>query len=165
VEIGELVRTMLRYHHDLNDRLWESIGTLTEEKFTVEIEYSHGSIRNQMVHLSSAEARWVRGLEGRPDARRFGYDPLDYASVTRAQELSTATARATLAYVAGLGESDWFAVPPGMSGPVWQVLLHLVNHGTDHRAQVLRALQEFGAPTFDQDLILYLWFGGQRGAS
>jgi uncharacterized damage-inducible protein DinB len=37
------------------------------------------------------------------------------------------------------------------------VLLHVANHGTDHRAQLLRALHDFGAPTFDQDLILYLW--------
>jgi uncharacterized damage-inducible protein DinB len=45
-----------------------------------------------------------------------------------------------------------------MMGPTWQVLSHLVNHGTDHRAQVLRALHELGAPTFSQDLIHHLWF-------
>jgi uncharacterized damage-inducible protein DinB len=44
-----------------------------------------------------------------------------------------------------------------MRGPVWQALLHTVNHGTDHRAQVLRILQEFEAPTFDQGLIIQLW--------
>ena len=27
---------------------------------------------------------------------------------------------------------------------VWQVLLHVVNHGTDHRAQVLRILNDLG---------------------
>jgi uncharacterized damage-inducible protein DinB len=33
----------------------------------------------------------------------------------------------------------------------------MVNHGTDHRAQVLRSLHDFGAPTFNQDLIIHLW--------
>jgi hypothetical protein len=36
-------------------------------------------------------------------------------------------------------------------------ILRLVNHGTDHRAQVLRLLHDLGAPTFNQDLIIYLW--------
>lgn len=40
---------------------------------------------------------------------------------------------------------------------VWQILAHVVNHGTDHRAQVLRLLHDFGAPTFEQDFMNYLW--------
>ena len=41
-----------------------------------------------------------------------------------------------------------------MPGPRWQALLHLVNHGTDHRATVLERLHALGVPTFDQDLSL-----------
>ncbi len=63
-----------------------------------------------------------------------------------------------LDYVRTLDEAKALGTPPGLYGPAWQVLLHLGNHGTDHRAQVLRALQAFGAPTFDQDFILYQWF-------
>jgi uncharacterized damage-inducible protein DinB len=29
----------------------------------------------------------------------------------------------------------------------WQVLLHVVNHGTDHRAQLLRSLNDLGLAT------------------
>ena len=38
-----------------------------------------------------------------------------------------------------------------------EVLLHMVNHGTDHRAQILARLHELGAETVEQDLMLYLW--------
>ena len=38
-----------------------------------------------------------------------------------------------------------------------EVLIHVVNHGTDHRAQILARLHELGAPTLEQDLMLYLW--------
>jgi uncharacterized damage-inducible protein DinB len=38
-----------------------------------------------------------------------------------------------------------------------EILLHLVNHGTDHRAQLLAGLHQLGAPTFEQDFIIYLW--------
>lgn len=40
---------------------------------------------------------------------------------------------------------------------VWQVLLHVVNHGTDHRAQLLRTLNDLGVKTTSQDYIFYVY--------
>jgi uncharacterized damage-inducible protein DinB len=45
----------------------------------------------------------------------------------------------------------------GSPGPRWQILLHIINHGTDHRSTMLQKLAEYGAPTFDQDLVFWLW--------
>ncbi len=73
-------------------------------------------------------------------------------------EFWDSSANQLLEYTRTMDETQALSTPPGMFGPAWQVLLHLVNHGTDHRAQVLRALQDLGAPTFDQDYILYQWF-------
>jgi uncharacterized damage-inducible protein DinB len=39
---------------------------------------------------------------------------------------------------------------------LWQVLLHVVNHGTDHRAQALRMLNDLGVKTVSQDYIFYV---------
>ena len=47
--------------------------------------------------------------------------------------------------------------PEPTTNTVWEILVHMVNHGTDHRAQVLALLHRLGAPTFEHDLILYLW--------
>jgi uncharacterized damage-inducible protein DinB len=40
---------------------------------------------------------------------------------------------------------------------MWQVLLHVVNHGTDHRAQTLRLLNDLGIKTVSQDYIFYAY--------
>jgi uncharacterized damage-inducible protein DinB len=40
---------------------------------------------------------------------------------------------------------------------VWQVLLHVVNHGTDHRAQILRLLNDLGVKTISQDYIFFAY--------
>jgi uncharacterized damage-inducible protein DinB len=40
---------------------------------------------------------------------------------------------------------------------LWQVLLHVVNHGTDHRAQLLRLLNDLGVKTMSQDYIFYVY--------
>ena len=46
---------------------------------------------------------------------------------------------------------------------VAQVLLHVANHGTDHRAQLLMLLDQAGVKTFPQDYYFYItdpeWFG------
>jgi uncharacterized damage-inducible protein DinB len=40
---------------------------------------------------------------------------------------------------------------------VWQVLLHVANHGTDHRAQILKLLNDLGIQTIYQDYIFYIF--------
>jgi uncharacterized damage-inducible protein DinB len=40
---------------------------------------------------------------------------------------------------------------------LWQVLLHVGNHGTDHRAQLLRLLNDLGVKTAPQDYIFYVY--------
>ena len=72
------------------------------------------------------------------------------------------TPAALAVLVTGLSDEALFSKPikfpeEDQDLTVWQVLIHVANHGTDHRAQILRALHDLGIPTFDQDLILYLW--------
>jgi uncharacterized damage-inducible protein DinB len=40
--------------------------------------------------------------------------------------------------------------------PIAPILLHVINHGTDHRAQILAMLNQLGGETVEQDLIFYL---------
>ena len=72
------------------------------------------------------------------------------------REIFNQSASEVKAYVESLSEEDLQHTPNNMPFNVWKTLLHLTNHGTDHRAQVLRSLDDFGAPTFDQDLFFYL---------
>jgi uncharacterized damage-inducible protein DinB len=40
---------------------------------------------------------------------------------------------------------------------LWQVLLHVANHGTDYRAKILRILNDLGVKTTSQDYIWYVY--------
>ena len=64
------------------------------------------------------------------------------------------------AYLADLQDDMLFMQP--LAGEdkdlrVWQVLLHVVNHGTDHRAQLLRLLNDLGLETTSQDYIFFVY--------
>lgn len=151
----EVVETMLDYNYALNRRLWDSIMTLTDEQFTADVPYSHGSIRNHMLHLATVDGGWLRGLQELPDARDYRHCPADFPTRQSVYSLCERTARDVMAFVASLDDDDLLYQPRGLPLATWQTLLHLANHGTDHRAQVLRALCDMGAPTFDQDLMYY----------
>jgi len=152
----EMLRTMVEYHHALYDQVWDSIMQLTDEQFVAPLAYSRGSIRDQMVYMANTDARWLRGLQEDPTARSLHFDPDAYATRERALALWEEVAAELAEHVAALDEEAVAHVLVGIDAPAWQVVLHVVNHGTDHRAQILRALYDLGAPTFDQDLILYL---------
>jgi uncharacterized damage-inducible protein DinB len=154
----ELVRTFVNYHLEMSRRVWESIDQITEEQFVADDAYSRGSIRNLMVHLANTDSNWLAGLKNIPESedppRRKNEDYPDRASVRAFWE---ATAKDLAEYAETLTEAELNENPADIPSPRWQVLLHIINHGTDHRSTVLQRLHEFSAPTFDQDLIFWLW--------
>lgn len=154
----DYIHTLVKYHNALNDRLWESITHLTDDQFVQDVDFSHGSVHNQIVHMALWNTRWLRGLQGDSNARQFDLNPDNYSDREGAKKLWDSMGKDFADYVASLDEANLDDQIQGMSGPTWQVLAHLVNHGTDHRAQILRLLHDFGAPTFDQDLIIHLWY-------
>ena len=154
----ELIKTFVSYHLDMTRRVWESIDQVSDEQFLADDAYSRGSIRNLMVHLATTDSNWLAGLKNIPESedqpKRKYEDYPDRVSVRAFYE----TAAKDLAdYAEMLTEADLNENPVDIPSPRWQVLLHIINHGTDHRSTVLQRLHEFGAPTFDQDLIFWLW--------
>jgi len=153
----EIIRTCIQYDEAMNRRVWESVMQLSDEQFVVEVKYSLGSLRDQMVHLAGVNGRWLRGLKEMPEAGNYSPKAVDYPTRESAFALWDGVAQDFLAYVDTLDEASLLYTPRGLPGATWQVLLHVANHGTDHRAQVLRILHDLGATSFPQDLLLHLY--------
>jgi uncharacterized damage-inducible protein DinB len=111
-----------------------------------------------MHHVAEVLHKWLSGLQGVPNAIRLTLHPDDVATLAALEARHLALLADLQAYVDQADDATLEALLPGMGGPVWHVLAQLVNHGTDHRAQVLAALHILDAPTFAQDLIFTLWF-------
>ena len=153
----DLFKTFIEYHNDMSRRVWESIDQITEEQFVADDAYSRGSIRNLMVHLSNTDSNWLAGLKNIPeeeDVPKKNY--VDDPDRTSVRAFWNATTKDLEDYAETLTEAKLGENPMDIQNPRWQVLLHMINHGTDHRSTVLQRLHEFGAPTFDQDFIIWL---------
>ena len=151
----ELVKTFIEYHIDMTRRVWDSINQITDEQFLADDAYSRGSIRNLMVHLASTDRRWLAGLKNLEDVGQLKSE--DHTTRAQARDVFETMAKDLAEYASALTEADLNTPNDKVAEPRWQVILHIINHGTDHRATVLQRLHEFGAPTFDQDFIMWLW--------
>ena len=108
-----------------------------------------------MVHLCHTDLRWLTGLKNLPIRTEVkNYEA--YPDRTSVRTYWEAVAADLSEYVRSLQKTSLVENPVDIPGPRWEVLLHLVNHGTDHRSTVLQQLHDYGAPTFDQDFIIWL---------
>lgn len=127
---------------------------LSDAQFAQTDGYSHGSIRNQLVHMVNAQRYWLRGLLNMSDLPELHAE--DYPTREAARTICQKVDQECLNSVRGLSDADLERIPDVWSLPVWRGLLQLVHHPTDHRAQILRVLHGLGAPTFEQNFAVYM---------
>ena len=149
-----IIRTLVEYHVASNRRLWDHLmAQLTDEQFTQALSYSHGSIRQQVVHLAQTDRYWLHDIQTKPVT---GLNAEDYPTRESFGPIWEEIEQALVKYVQSLTDADLEAVPEGLMEKRWEALTHIVNHGTDHRAQILSMLHSLGVPTFGQDFADYL---------
>lgn len=154
-------RHFYNYHFAENRKIWDRyIAPLSHEQFAQVADYSHGSVRDQIVHLMSVDDVWFSELRGVEPSDLIPAATEDDREIIRSHWDNVEQGMHD--YLAGLQDDMLFAKP--IKEPeedkdliVWQVLLHVVNHGTDHRAQLLRLLHDLGVETESQDYIFYVY--------
>src|SRR5262245_53207250 len=158
---ADAFRHFYGYHFAENRKIWDSYVTqLSYEQFTQAVDYSHGSVRDQIVHLMSVDEVWFCELRGVEPSEPFPPATSDDRESIRAHWDSVEHSMRD--YLAELRDDMLFDTP--IEEPdedkdliVWQVLLHTANHATDHRAQLLRVLNDLGVKTTYQDYIFYVY--------
>ena len=152
---AEHFRKLYVYHFALNRKIWDQcISGLTQEQFKKKLDYSTGSIRNQAVHIMNVDNSWFFSLRGLESP---GYtNPVHLSTKEKVRTRWDEVEAEMQDYLDGLTDEDVYR-PFEQGLEVWQVLFHVLNHGTDHRAQMLAMLNQIGVETFPQDYVHYLF--------
>jgi uncharacterized damage-inducible protein DinB len=155
---AEDIRNLFEYNAWANHRSLEAAAALTPEQFTRDLGSSFKSVRDTLAHIAAAEWIWLERFHGRsPSGFPPGLDSVDHAGlVARWAELE----RDWTDFAASLSDADLARVYAfkTMKGdpqeqPAWQMLQHLVNHGSYHRGQVTTLLRQLGANPLNVDMI------------
>ena len=143
-------------------RFMDCVDALTEEQYRQHIDFSQGAISEHLVHMLGVEYWWIHFLRtGELDF--FQGEVFDW-SREQIREKQAEVEREIRAYLDTLTPEELQRrVKPDFWGEdeqpiaVWQALLQVVNHSTDHRAQAMAMMHtQFGAPTFGQDYLSFL---------
>jgi uncharacterized damage-inducible protein DinB len=121
---------------------------------------SHGGIKTTLSHMYVADALWFSRIAGEPFAK-ISDVPIPGSLQELDKEWTTLLDR--WARWVGQLQSNNYGMEVGYTNtegiayrtPLWQIVLHLVNHSTHHRGQVVAMMRQAGAQPPGTDLIVY----------
>jgi uncharacterized damage-inducible protein DinB len=164
---ADAVRDLYAYHRWATECVLDAVDKLTPEQLLAPGTAGHGSVRDTLVHMMRAQKGWLSWWDGSlsaDDAYNFRLDPADYPDATALRALWAALEAQTHAFVRGLSDADLgriyvFTLPNGVESRVilWKMMLHIANHGTQHRSEVAAMLTDFGQSPGDLDYIMYVF--------
>jgi len=156
----ERITELYRYHAWANRRILDAVSALTPEQFVVTIPSSFPSVRDTLVHVLWSEWIWLQRWQG--SSPRMVFEPRDFpeaaalsARWAEHQAEQTAFVGALTAdllaravrYVNTRGETWEYEL--------WKQMLHVVNHSSYHRGQVITMLRQLGAPPPTTDFLVF----------
>ena len=156
----EGIRNLYAYSAWANARILDTAEQLTPEQFTSSGD-GFDSIRDTLVHTASAQWLWLE--RWRETSPRELWDPAGFADVAALRIRWEEVEAAMSEYVATLRERDLARVVSYVNFqgerwayPLWQQLLHQVNHATQHRSEAALLLTRLGYSPGWLDLLVYV---------
>ena len=158
---GRFFAEFFDYNCWAHGEVWECIMQLSDEAYRRDLNYSVGSIHDQCTHTLSVEHWWFTFLST-GELHFLDLEQLTTREAIRAQwDATTAMIRAYLDRLTPeeLAREVRPEFWPEERRPIkaYQASTQVINHSTDHRAQMLAGLHRLGAPTVGQDLLDYLF--------
>src|SRR5438270_1836821 len=152
------IRTLFDYNSWANRRSLGAAEKLTMEQFTRPMGSSFSSVRDTLAHIYGAEWIWLERFRGRSPSALPSFN--QFPDVASLRETWLELEERLLSFVGGIRQTDLDSVLQyktlkfGLyTNPLWQSMMHVINHGTYHRGQVTTMLRQLGAQPILLDLM------------
>lgn len=157
---ADVLRTHLRYTAWASGRLVEAASKLNESELTRDFGTADHTVLGTLVHVFAADRAWLDRIQGTPRATFIDAEADMHLAVL--QNDWPALLDRWHAYAAGLTDADTAQVigykdmkANPYETPLWQIVLHVVNHATHHRGQAAGMIRSMGHTPPPLDLIAY----------
>lgn len=155
-----VILTMFDYNYWANTRVLDAAGRITQAQYTAHAGLSHGSVRATLIHTLVAETLWRMRCQGNSPTSLFS--ETEFQTLEELRNRWREEEQTMRAYLATLTDADLrgtvhYQTTKGVSyeQTLWHILAHVVNHGTQSRAEAGIALMAFGQSPGDLDMSLY----------
>ncbi|HUG14717.1 MAG TPA: DinB family protein [Thermomicrobiales bacterium] len=150
------VRMLFEYSYAATERILTAARGLSSVDFAAVPPLRGASgIQQTLVHMLDTERGWRENLRaGRRNASPE-LNPADFSTVPALAQEWGADREIMLAWVASL-DDDTLNDEAFNGRILWQCLVHVVNHSTQHRSEVAMILTHFGCSPGDLDLTYFL---------
>lgn len=151
--------TWYRFTIWANEQVIHGARQLSAEQLNTPIRPGFLSTLGLLVHIMDAERIWLSRWKGVSPGARMTADDLPTLDALVAD---WAPRRAEmLEFLAGVGDArrdvHYFSTAgEEFHNILWHLIVHVLNHGTEHRAQVALYLAMQGIDVGNQDLVRYL---------
>ncbi len=163
--LADAMRTFYDYNRWATERIFDTAAGLDEEQLDAPGIAGQRSIRATLLHLIEVHKGWLSWWDGSlppEEAYAIVLDLADYTTLPAARSAWDAVHKQTRAFIDGLSDEDMgrgytFAPPgvPSWTTPLWQMMLHVANHGTQHRSEIAAMLTAFDHSPGDLDIVYY----------
>jgi uncharacterized damage-inducible protein DinB len=152
---------LFQYNQWANAKIWNAADGITQEQYLAPASFPHGGLRGTLVHLLSAEWIWRTRWEGRSptsvlkaeefptlDSLRARWAQEEQRLMTFVEAISDERLKSTFDYRNTAGKP--------FTKFLWHTMTHVVNHGTQHRAEAAALLTDLGHSPGDLDLLFFV---------
>ncbi len=145
---ADVLRTHLAYAAWASRRIVDAASRLSPDELKHDFKTADGSVLKTLAHVYAADRAWLARVRGQSLASfitdadyRVSVLQNDWPALLEswrawALDLTDERARSLVSYTDLKGNS-W-------QNPLWQIVLHVVNHGTHHRGQVAGFIRSLG---------------------
>lgn len=151
------------YNYWARDKILTQARKLNKNEWLEKRVGDWGSMRNTLAHTLTAEWVWRLRLQERLSPTQLldfeAYPDVDSLAAHWQEEQTRMLGYIHSLTPEALEERVHYQRSGGQPADnlVWHLLVHVVNHGTEHRTQAALALTECGHSPGDIDMVHYLW--------
>jgi len=156
------IHLLYEYNYWANKRILAASTNVAQEQFDAPASFPYGGLRGTLLHILDTEWGWRMFFQNNnwsaPDL-----NDVDFPTLDAIQERWVKEEREMRAYLASLRDEDLeshrhYTLDSGIKRDriLWHCLLHVVNHGTQHRSEAAALLTEYGHSPGDLDFTVFL---------
>jgi len=157
VDPVEIIRSLYGYNQWANDRLIARVGDVPRDRLSESFGGNFDTIQGTLAHILHGEMFYFSRWNGTSSPTRAAEPPSVEETLARWKTHQATLDSAVAAMTAEQADATINYTRGGAdrSSPAWQMMLNLVSHSTQHRAELADMLTRAGYPALPIDLADY----------